>query len=821
MRLGTGLLLSLAVITIILAPGLLGGGRDADDAAVHTSSITPTPPAGAPASIPASAPENAPASAADSASPAQPASPPAEAKSPQTAALPDTPPPAEPIEVRWPEPDVAAFREALALYRAGKVDEGDAAAARIADAATRDTLEWIAIRSSGAGIDLTRLAAFARRNPDWPGSEALRRRIEAQYLQGRPSAADVFDTFAAREPVTVAGRMALSRALADAGQAERGLGMARDLWRTEALSASARRSLLDTHGASLTTADHRARLRNMLYGERWEAAQDTALRLGRDEPALVDAFVAVAKRTHDAKKLINAVPDALRTTPEYLLARSRFERRDGDLKAAAAALVKAAEPNKAAIAAQRPEPQAENAEAEEAAAEADNDVAEAQKAASEDAAAVDGGGATPTPDAAGPQIKVIAAPIPPAAGADAAADKQAAGSQAAGSQAVGSHWALEQRLVARALLDAGNPKAAYEVAALPFAASDADRIDAAFFAGWIALRFLDDADAAAVHFAEAAPHATLPISVARVAYWRGRAAQAQKDDEAAQAFFSRAAEHSTTYYGQLARARLGLADVAVRPLPEPSVIARRDLAQMKIAQAVRLLIKAGETDLTLPFLSAMAARLDEDHLVALAELIEEARDARATLIVGKAAAHRGKPFDVPAFPTFGIPEIDDSAVEGPMIYAVTRQESAFDGKAVSHAGARGLMQLMPATAQATARAAGLPYDLTRLTSDPAYNARLGASHLGELVERWNGSYVLAIASYNAGPGNVRKWIAAYGDPRSPGIDAVDWVERIPFSETRNYVQRVLENLQVYRSRLNNETALLIEQDLQRGRRNAP
>lgn len=376
-------------------------------------------------------------------------------------------------------------------------------------------------------------------------------------------------------------------------------------------------------------------------------------------------------------------------------------------------------------------------------------------------------------------------------------------------------------MVARALLDAGKPKAAYAVAALPFSLSEANKIDAAFFAGWIALRFLNDADKAAAHFAEAAPHATLPISVARVAYWRGRAAEAQKDDASAKTFFNKAAEHSTTYYGQLARVRLGMPDVAVRPLPEPSATARRDLAQMSSARAVRLLINAGETDLVLPFLSTLAARLDEHHLAALAELVEEAQDARATLILGKAAAHRGKPFDVPAFPTFGIPGADDSAIEEPMIYAITRQESAFDGKAVSHAGARGLMQLMPATAQATARAAGLPYDLTRLTSDPAYNARLGANHLGELVERWSGSYVLAIASYNAGPGNVRKWIAAYGDPRSPQVDAIDWVERIPFSETRNYVQRVLENLQVYRQRLKNETALLIEQDLHRGRRSAP
>ncbi len=794
MRLRTGLLLSLAVIAVILAPGLLrDSSRDdaAHDDAARTGASAPsssTPPSSTPPVVDAAQPL-------------------------ETASLPPPSAPPEPIEIRWPEPDVEAFREALAFYRAGHLGEGDTAAARIPDAATRDTLEWIAIRSSGAAIDIARLEAFARRNPDWPGSAALQRRIEANFLQGRPSSAQVAVNFATRAPVTDAGRIALARALDDTGQAEQGLAVARDLWRTEALSSSARRVLFDAYGSRFTAADHRARLASMLVGEHWEAAEDTALRLGRDEPALAEAFNAVAKRARDAGKLLDAVPATLRTSPEYLLARSRYERRANDLKAASDTLIRAAEPNKAAVLLAAQQPQA-TSDTDEAAGEADTDVAEAQKSASEDLAVAAAPAQVPAPNATTPQIKIIAAPVPAATG-------ETATGSAPDNLALGSHWVLEQRLVARALLDAGSSKAAYQVAALPFAVSEADRIDAAFFAGWIALRFLDDADAAARHFTDAAPHATLPISVARIAYWRGRAAEAQKDEAGAAAFFNRAAEHSTTYYGQLARARLGLPDVAVRPLPEPSDIARRDLSQMRAAQAVRLLIKAGETDLILPFMSTMASRLDEDHLAALAELVDEAQDARATLIVGKAAAHRGKPFDVPAFPTFGIPELDDSAIEGPMIYAITRQESAFDGKAVSHAGARGLMQLMPATAQATARAAGLPYDLTRLTSDPAYNARLGATHLGDLVERWNGSYVLAIASYNAGPGNVRKWITAYGDPRSPQVDAIDWVERIPFSETRNYVQRVLENLQVYRSRLNNETALLIEQDLNRGRRTAP
>jgi soluble lytic murein transglycosylase len=153
-----------------------------------------------------------------------------------------------------------------------------------------------------------------------------------------------------------------------------------------------------------------------------------------------------------------------------------------------------------------------------------------------------------------------------------------------------------------------------------------------------------------------------------------------------------------------------------------------------------------------------------------------------------------------------------------MVYAIARQESQFDPRAQSGVGARGLMQMMPATAQRTARRVAASFDVDRLTSDPAYCAKLGQAHLGELMEDWRGSYVLAFASYNAGGGNVKKWIDAYGDPRRAGVDVIDWVERIPFTETRNYVQRVMENLQVYRSRLDSRSALLIDGDLHRGAR---
>ncbi|MFT0892639.1 transglycosylase SLT domain-containing protein [Pseudochelatococcus sp. G4_1912] len=784
MGLRTGLLLTLAVIIAVLAPGLIRDGRKLLDDKLNISTTSDpgvtSPTAQAPTETQPAETVAAPPKTVQA--PANP--PPQETAAVPTAAVPDANPLPVKIVVQWPEPDIERFRAALAFYRAGHMSEGDTVAAQITDPATRDTLEWIMIRTTGLRVDNARIEAFSRRNPDWPSASSLQRLLEAQYLHGRPANDSVLAFFSKREPITIAGKLTLSRALMQTGRKDEAMVMARRLWHTEALSAASRRTLLDTHGAELTKADHRIRLRNLMLNEVWEAANDTAQRVGRDESSLIDAFSAVTAKSRNAGKLLEAVPAPLRTSPEWLLAKSRFERRAGNLKAASEALVKAA-----AKVGQKPNTTQPTASGiiliEPASAYTSNDTLSVGDA---------------------PALAVLTAPIP---ATSVAKENNDTGS---------THWALEQRLVARALLDEGNTKAAYKIAALPFASRESDRIDAAFFAGWIALRFLDNPEKAAQHFAEATPYATLPISIARVAYWRGRAAEGLNNKDAANTFFTQAAKHSTTYYGQLARAKLGLADVAVRPLPEPSQQARKDLSEMRPAQAVRLLFKANEADLTLPLLSGLASQLDDDHLAALAEVVEESQDARAALAMGKAAGYLGKPFDVTAFPTFGIPAIDSDAIEQPMIFAITRQESAFDGKAVSHAGARGLMQLMPATAQATARAAGLPYDLTRLTSDPAYNAQLGASHLGELVERWKGSYILAIASYNAGPGNVRKWIDAYGDPRSDDIDVIDWVERIPFTETRNYVQRVMENLQVYRHRLNKETALLIEQDMGRGRK---
>jgi soluble lytic murein transglycosylase len=257
--------------------------------------------------------------------------------------------------------------------------------------------------------------------------------------------------------------------------------------------------------------------------------------------------------------------------------------------------------------------------------------------------------------------------------------------------------------------------------------------------------------------------------------------------------------------------------VALRPLPAASAGTRTTFNGLLATRAIDMLYDLGEADFARILVADMANRLqDADQLAMLGSLVVAKKDAKAALSVGKSATQRGLPLEAIAFPTAGIPAYQPvTDVERAVVYGIARQESEFRHDAVSQAGARGLMQVMPATAKATAKAAGLPFDPKRLSTDAAYNAQIGSAHLGELIGKFGGSYIMTFAAYNAGTSRVSDWISTYGDPRNPKVDPIDWVERIPYSETRNYVQRVMENVQVYRARLGKD-GLMIESDLRRG-----
>jgi soluble lytic murein transglycosylase len=377
-------------------------------------------------------------------------------------------------------------------------------------------------------------------------------------------------------------------------------------------------------------------------------------------------------------------------------------------------------------------------------------------------------------------------------------------------------WWIERRLLARKMLDVNEIRTAYLIArdaALP--ARDIYKTEQEFTAGWIALRFLTDPATASQHFARIGVGSVNPTALARAGYWQGRAAEAAGRAQEARAAYAAAAEQSTSYYGQLARAKLGLPQIELNGVPAAR---GRGIERLEIVRAVQLLYALDEREIAIPIFGDMGDNGDPDALVGLGELAARNSDARGMLLLGKAALNRGLPFDFYAYPVNGIPPFRSIGpdVEQSVIFAIARQESAFNPAVVSPAQAYGLMQVTPDAGKYVCKKYGANFDLGRLKNDPVYNAALGAAELGGLLEDYRGSYIMTFAAYNAGRGSVKKWIDRYGDPRDPKVDAVDWVEQIPFSETRNYVQRIMENLQVYRARFGGGTRLQIEADLHRG-----
>ena len=371
-------------------------------------------------------------------------------------------------------------------------------------------------------------------------------------------------------------------------------------------------------------------------------------------------------------------------------------------------------------------------------------------------------------------------------------------------------WWRERRTLARKLLDLGNFPDAYQLvrkAALP--ADQYYRADFHFMQGWIALRYLNDPGTARAHFAHVDDGASNPIVIARAHYWRGRAAEAAGNNEEMRAEYEAAARHCTAYYGQLARAKLGLekAELRVPPLPGPDSGAA---PSGELVRAADMLYTLGERDVVRSFAADLADQSEDVALLAaLGDLIAQRGDARAMLELGKTALARGLATDSYAFPTIGIPQHTQiaPAIDRSVIYSVARTESAFDQRDKSSANAVGLMQVTPEAGRDTAKRFGVTYDWDRMVSDPVYNTQMGAAELSALLSEYRGCHIMTFAGYNAGRGRVRDWVKQHGDPRDPNVDPVDWVERIPLAETRNYVQRVMENLLVYRARFDAEVAV--------------
>jgi soluble lytic murein transglycosylase len=376
-------------------------------------------------------------------------------------------------------------------------------------------------------------------------------------------------------------------------------------------------------------------------------------------------------------------------------------------------------------------------------------------------------------------------------------------------------WWRERRLLARKLLDQGEYQTAYDVVR-PAAMPDNPyyRADVHFMSGWIALRYLDDPKSAAAHFARIDEGQTNPIVLARAAYWRGRAAEALGNAAAMRSNYEAAARYPTAYYGQLALAKLGRGDRVNLRAPTPAAFAGSTATDERV-RAAEMLYEIGEPDVVLYFVADLADEsTDVGMLEALGELTGRRNDARAMLQIGQIALGRGFAFDHYAFPIIGIPKHDPIApdIGRSMTYSIARTESAFDQHDKSSANAVGLMQVTPEAGRDTAKRFGVSYDWDRMVSDPVYNTQMGAAELSALLSEYRGCHIMTFAGYNAGRGRVRDWIKAYGDPRDPNVDPVDWVERIPISETRNYVERVMENMAVYRARFDDAGTAMAKSD---------
>jgi len=384
-------------------------------------------------------------------------------------------------------------------------------------------------------------------------------------------------------------------------------------------------------------------------------------------------------------------------------------------------------------------------------------------------------------------------------------------------------WWIERAALARYALQQGRAEQAYEIARDHGALTGQPQVEAEWLAGWIALRFLHDPAVAGKHFARLYDSAITPIGQARGAYWSARALEATGDQSAALHWYTMASGNIDTFYGQLAAARAGVAAASVVPNdPVPSAAEINDFQHNELVRAARML---GQLGMDEP-MHAFLARLIE---IETAPGIRAQAAALATeygrLDVTIALAHQSERTGVPligsSYPLPALTVADKDKPERALVLGLIRQESAFHRDAVSSAGARGLMQIMPATALRLARAIKLVFKRknaldTALTHDSNLNLRLGSAYLVDLLDQFEGSYILAVAAYNAGPARVQKWMHEFGDPRTPSVDAIDWIESIPFSETRNYVQRVLEGVQIYRKRLGNPgLTLSLESDLKR------
>ncbi|MEM6938499.1 MAG: lytic transglycosylase domain-containing protein [Pseudomonadota bacterium] len=412
--------------------------------------------------------------------------------------------------------------------------------------------------------------------------------------------------------------------------------------------------------------------------------------------------------------------------------------------------------------------------------------------------------AVPTPRAADPGLQADRFEWRIRAGLrDSAKDLLLARSSSAAALGRPDAWANRRRALAREEMRGGDPARAYRLAAQHFLESGAHYADLEWLSGYIALRFLKNPELALQHFRNHADAVRSPISEGRAGYWQGRALEALGRPTDAKAAYARGAKYQTSFYGLLAAERAGIPfDESLAGAAPDSDWRESPLSKDPLFEAGLLLQASGELSLAERFWTHLTEQLLAEDIALLGQAAIDVGQPHLAVMIGKRAARRGLVIAAPYYPLHPLHAMD-LPMAPEVNLAIARRESEFDPSVQSGVGARGLMQIMPGTGRDVAADLGVSalHSTARLIADPEYNARLGATYLSQMAGRFGGNIVLMAAAYNAGPARPARWIRTYGDPRSSQIDIVDWIEMVPFRETRNYIMRVTESLPIYRARL--------------------
>ncbi|MGA7324103.1 MAG: lytic transglycosylase domain-containing protein [Rhodomicrobium sp.] len=718
--------------------------------------------------------------------------------------------------------DAAAVKEAMAA--AAKEDDGAARLAinKIKDPTAKVFAEWRRLHRTSANFQ--EVMAFRHAHPLFP-EPPQEPGIEKNLFLSDASADDVLKFYSNRMPLTGAGKASFAGALIDSGERERGVDLVKLVWRRYALDPLVEAKFLSRFGSLLKGEDQATH--QMMLAARAAQKDDAASRVASlaKEKGLRAAVRLRAKRAkgnalHKARGStgLKRRREANATVPD--------QEANHDAKAAQFGikpLSKLVRFRRSHRSTRRPESrrgQAAHLPNEKAKAEAKSSKP-AEK--SLQAKAAEGAFKLTKERSGGPATLLARAKALRREKADddlwsllRSVDPNTA------DLADPDHWWEFRRSEVRYALNEDRPKTAYAIASAHGPLDGENLADAEFLAGWIALRYLKDPVRAASHFKASASVKGFVRKEARAAYWLGRAKLELGLREQAERLFAEGASNFYTFYGSLARQALRNPACEFRAPPRPSA---ESIAAFVNEDAFKAVIIAKQLDLQpilINFVLDLARQIrDPQQMTMLMELAQRTVPVHVAVHVGKIALLRGFEADIYAFPPL-LPAYtsagNNAKLEPALLNALTRQESEFHTGSVSRAGARGLMQLMPQTARHVAAANKMKYEIGRLISDPSYNVTLGSAFLAQLVSGYDGSYVLSLAAYNAGPGRVTQWINEFGDPRDKSVDPIDWVERIPFTETREYIQRILESTQLYRCRFEDKRARFrIVEDLHRGR----